>query len=88
MMLLLYFFPKIIPLLAAKATFTEVFRDWTIVPSNPRMLSRSLQSNSITWICKATTEGHQKKGQLTEHVWHQESKTPIYQNHRVIEYFL
>lgn len=40
--LLLYFFPKIIPVPAAKATSTDEFRHWPLIPSNPWMLSRSL----------------------------------------------
>jgi hypothetical protein len=60
--LLLYFFPDIIPLPAAKPTSTDEFRDWPLIPSDPRMLSRSMQCDAISWICKSSTwkEGHGK----------------------------
>jgi hypothetical protein len=77
---------KIIPLPAAKATSTDVFRDWTLVPGNPRMLSGSLQGDTIAWICRSPGSAEQP-GMETRKDGHYQStsstNTPLHQNHRV-----
>jgi hypothetical protein len=64
--------PKITSLPAAKATPADVFRDWALVPSNPRMLCRSLQGDTFPRICKSITQEN-KEGCPLEYIWHQNS---------------
>lgn len=71
--LLLYCFLWTISLPAAKTTSTHVFGDWPLIPSNPRMRSRSFQGDTVSWVCNKTKSVNTRNTINRAH-------PPIYQN--------